>query len=79
MISESTTVELWEDIERITCPVLLIVGGQSPFVTEEDLGRYRKAWPRLQLEVFEDSGHEVFRPDYERFMQVIERFLREIG
>lgn len=79
MISESTTVELWEDIERITRPVLLIVGGQSPYVTEENLARYRKAWPHLQLEVFEDSGHEVFRPDYERFMQVIERFLREVG
>lgn len=78
MISESTTVELWEGIERITCPVLLIVGGQSPFVTEEDVERYRKAWPQLQLEIFEESGHEVFRPNYERFMRVIERFLREI-
>jgi hypothetical protein len=24
---------------------------------------------------FPESGHEVFRPDYERFMGVIERFL----
>jgi len=78
MISESTAVELWEGIERITCPVLLIVGGQSPFVTEEDVERYRKAWPQLQLEIFEESGHEVFRPNYERFMRVIERFLRAI-
>lgn len=78
MISESSTIELWDGLERITCPVLLIVGGQSPYVTDEDLERYRKAWPQLQLEVFEDSGHEVFRPDYERFMQAVERFLLEV-
>ncbi len=34
--------------------------------------------PELRLEVFEDAGHEVFRPDYERFMRVIEGFLQDL-
>lgn len=34
--------------------------------------------PHLRLELFEDAGHEVFRPDYERFMRTIEAFLTEL-
>jgi pimeloyl-ACP methyl ester carboxylesterase len=75
MIADSADVELWEDIRGIACPALLVIGGKSNYVTEEDLGRYREALPRLEVEHFEDSGHEVFRPDYERFMRVIEGFL----
>lgn len=78
MVRDAKTVELWEGVATITSPVLLITGGQSNYVTEEALSRYREALPQLQLEVFEDSGHEVYRPDYERFMRTIEQFLRSI-
>jgi pimeloyl-ACP methyl ester carboxylesterase len=78
MIQESQTVELWDDAASISTPVLLIKGGRSNAITEEALSRYRQALPHLQLEIFDDSGHEVFQPDYERFMQTIERFLRRI-
>ncbi|MFA5552424.1 MAG: alpha/beta hydrolase [Trueperaceae bacterium] len=75
MIADSTDVELWEDIRGIACPALLVIGGKSNYVTDEDLRRYREALPQPEVEQFEYSGHEVFRPDYERFMRVIERFL----
>ena len=72
---DSAPVELWSALEALTCPVLLVVGGRSPSVSAEDLARYRSALPDLRVEVFEDAGHEVFRPDYERFMRLIEGFL----
>ena len=75
---ESAPVELWSELGTLSCPVLLVVGGKSPSVSGADLERYRDALPDLRVEVFEDAGHEVFRPDYERFMRLIERFLAEL-
>jgi len=75
---DAAQVELWSELGALRCPVLLVAGGQSPSVSAEDLERYRDALPDLQVEVFEDAGHEVFRPDYERFMRLIEGFLAEL-
>jgi len=75
---DSSPVELWGEVGALRCPVLLVVGGKSPSVSADDLERYRYALPNLRIEVFEDAGHEVFRPDYERFMRLIEGFLVEL-
>jgi pimeloyl-ACP methyl ester carboxylesterase len=72
--SESQTIELWEELESLRSATLLITGGQSSAVRSDDLDRYTKM-PHVQIVSFPESGHEVFRPDYERFMGVIERFL----
>jgi len=72
---DSARVELWSALGALCCPVLLVVGGLSPSVSATDLERYRGALPDLRVEVFEDAGHEVFRPDYERFMRLIEALL----
>ena len=71
-------MELWSELGALTCPVLLVVGGLSPSVSAADLERYRRSLPDLRVEVFDDSGHEVFRPDYERFMLLVEGFLAEL-
>lgn len=76
--AESEAVELWNDLSVITCPVLIVKGGQSPSLSDEDLERYRSALPQAQIEVVEDSGHEIYKPDYERFMRLVERFLSRL-
>lgn len=78
MARDSANTELWENLPRITSRVLLIKGGRSPYITADDLALYEQLLPQLQLEIFEQSDHEVFRPDYENFMQTIEQFLQEI-
>ncbi|MEJ2287635.1 MAG: alpha/beta hydrolase [Deinococcales bacterium] len=75
---DSERVALWSEVGALRCPVLLVVGGQSPSVSAQDLERYRRTLPDLRVETFEDAGHEVFRPDYERFMRLIEGFLEGI-
>lgn len=75
---DSAPVDLWGELGTLTCPVLLVAGGLSPSVSVADLQRYRDALPGLQVQVFEDAGHKVFRPDYERFMRLVERFLAEL-
>ncbi len=72
---DARRVDLWDDLHALACPVLLVVGGKSASVAAADLERYRTALPQLRVEFLEEAGHEVFRPDYERFMRLVEGFL----
>ena len=72
---ESRRTELWDELHRVQAPVLLVRGGESPAISPADLARYRRSLPQARIVVFEDAGHEVFRPDYERFMRTVEAFL----
>ena len=75
---DASAVDLWSELGALDCPVLLVVGGKSPSVSAEALERYRRSLPDLRIEVFEDAGHEVYRPDYERFMRLVEGFLEDL-
>jgi pimeloyl-ACP methyl ester carboxylesterase len=50
---------LWEDVSAITAPVMLVRGGDSKFVTDEDVAQFRIKMPGLRAEVVPDSGHAV--------------------
>lgn len=73
---ESTTVELWDGLGKLRCPVLIMRGGQSDsLLSHEDAQRYQALLPRAQLVVFENAGHYVWHPDYEGFLAHISGFL----
>jgi pimeloyl-ACP methyl ester carboxylesterase len=50
---------LWEDVSAITAPVMLVRGGDSKFVTDDDVAEFRRRMPGLRAEVAPDSGHAV--------------------
>lgn len=75
MREESSATELWNELTDVTASVLIVKGGESPAISSQDLARYRTSLPQARIEVFEDAGHDVFRPDYERFMQLVEEFV----
>jgi len=50
---------LWEDVSAITAPVMLVRGGDSKFVTDDDVAEFRRRAPGLRAEVVPDSGHAV--------------------
>jgi hypothetical protein len=54
-----------------------VKGGKSAVISDDDLERYRQV-PHVQIEIFENANHEIHKPDYERFMGTVERFLREL-
>ncbi|MEM7736046.1 MAG: alpha/beta hydrolase [Deinococcota bacterium] len=72
---ESENTPLWDVLPAITCPVLIIRGGQSKALTVEEANQYMAALPNAEIVVFEDSGHEVYKPDYQRFITTIDTFL----
>ena len=75
---EARATELWNDLPGIRTPVLIVKGGDSTSISPPDLDRYRTSLPQARIEVLEDAGHEVYRSDYERFMRLIDGFLRTL-
>jgi pimeloyl-ACP methyl ester carboxylesterase len=71
---ESAEVELWAELQSAQRPTLLVKGGQSTAVGDDDLEQYRQV-PHVHVEVFEDATHEIHKPDDERFIVTVERFL----
>jgi pimeloyl-ACP methyl ester carboxylesterase len=50
---------LWDDVSRITTPTMLVVGGASVFVKDDDVAEFRKRLPGLQVESVAGAGHAV--------------------
>ncbi|MEM8748890.1 MAG: alpha/beta hydrolase [Pseudomonadota bacterium] len=50
-------VDMWETWEKITCPVLVLRGCQSSFLSEETAQRMLTCGPQTTLVEFEDTGH----------------------
>ena len=50
---------LWDDVSRITSPAMLVQGGNSKFVLDEDIAEMRRRLPDLRVEVAPGAGHAV--------------------
>ena len=50
---------LWDDVSAITVPTLLVRGGLSPFVRDEDIAEMLRRLSFLDVVVVEGAGHAV--------------------
>jgi esterase len=50
---------LWDDLSRLSMPVMLVRGGDSAFVTAQDLARATASLPAMRVEVVPGAGHAV--------------------
>lgn len=50
-------VDMWETWEKITCPVLVLRGKESSFLSEETAERMLAIGPETTLVEFEETGH----------------------
>ncbi len=75
---ESTAISLWDRLKEIKCPVLVLRGGKSTSLLKPEVAaRYQEYIPQAKVVVFQDSGHRLWRPNFERFMEVISSFMLE--
>ena len=51
--------ELWDDLERLHAPLLLVRGSQSPVVSDDDVAELRRRRPDAVVEMVEGAGHSV--------------------
>ncbi|MDE0460185.1 MAG: alpha/beta hydrolase [Chromatiales bacterium] len=50
-------VDLLPELERVTCPVLLLHPDSSPFIPVETMAELKRALPDARLQVFADARH----------------------
>ena len=50
-------VDMWDTWERISCPVLVLRGKESSFLSEETAERMLACGPETTLVEFDDTGH----------------------
>jgi pimeloyl-ACP methyl ester carboxylesterase len=50
---------LWDALDPFAAPVLLVRGGLSPVVSEDDVAELRRRRPDAVVEVVEGAGHSV--------------------
>ena len=66
---------LWPYMERITCPVLVVRGMESPLLLKEGAHKMRDNLPNVSLAEIENVGHFVLGDAPETFEAVIRSFL----
>ena len=68
---------LWDDVVKLTMPVMLVRGADAGVVGDEDVAEFRRHQPGLQVEVVDGSGHSVQGDRPLELARLIEGFLEE--
>ena len=66
--------ELWDDVSAMSCPILLVRGGTSEVVGDEDVVEWLRRQPDTEVVVVEGSGHSVQGDKPLELAALIERF-----
>src|SRR2546427_10287077 len=80
---DSMEISLWNALERIDCPVL-VVGGSiaagreattGSLLKPEHIELYEESLRDVQIVVLEGAGHNVSQPDFKAFAEAWNGFL----
>jgi len=66
---------LWDDVDRLAMPVLLVRGGESGFVTDDDLAEAQRRLPSLRVETVPGAGHAVQSDQPAALTRLVREFL----
>ena len=68
-------VDLWDDVARIKAPTLLIRGGLSGVVTDDDVAEVRRHKPDAEVMTVDDAGHSIQGDKPVELARILEEFL----
>jgi pimeloyl-ACP methyl ester carboxylesterase len=68
-------VDLWEDVARIKTPMLLIRGGASGVVSDDDVKELQRRNPDAAVITVEGAGHSIQGDKPVELAQILEEFL----
>jgi len=66
---------LWDDVSKLTMPLMLVLGADSGVVGDEDVAELRRRRPDVRVEVVEGAGHSVQGDRPVELARLIESFL----
>ncbi|WP_432355818.1 alpha/beta fold hydrolase [Sporosarcina sp. A2] len=73
---ESKQVVFWDQLNLIQSLVLIIQGGKDgSALSDDDSSKYLRGFSNADLIIFEESNHNIFEPDIEKFVGVVECFM----
>ena len=67
---------LWDDLEHIHAPVLLVRGKLSPVVDDADEAEFRRRRPADRVVTVEDAGHSIQGDQPVELARILDRLLR---
>ncbi len=76
---ESLAERLWDDVSRISVPLMLVCGGRSGVVTDEDRAAFLGRQPSARIEVVDGAGHAVQSDRAVRLAELIKDFTGSAG
>ena len=56
---EDRFADLWDAVSALECPSLLVQGGLSGVVDDDDIAEFQKRQPSVEVVVVEEAGHSV--------------------
>jgi non-heme chloroperoxidase len=62
---------MWEPLSTLQLPLLVVRSHNSYLVDDTAWSRYRRLFPDAQLVEFDDSPHDIFRPDRGRYPRLV--------
>jgi pimeloyl-ACP methyl ester carboxylesterase len=71
--------DLWAELSKVTCPVLIVRGGKSQVLSADAAERMRAAFPNAELVTMAESGHTVPEDTPQEFIDAVEAFLAKTG
>lgn len=76
---ESKEIVLWEELKEIGCPVLVLKGGtKGSLLNTDEADKYKNNLKNVELIEFSESGHDLWTPDYNKFINTITNYLNKI-
>jgi len=73
-----TTLHLWNYVNRVRCPTLLIRGSESDMISKDAAEEVCRKIPDCQLTIVENAGHLVPGDNPSKFNEAVSDFLSEL-
>lgn len=73
-------IELSKELAMLPCPTLLIRGGQQDaFFKEQNVPYILQLVPTMQIELLNNSGHDLLSPSPEPFAKILQDFANRVA
>lgn len=73
---DSENINLYDELTKISVPVLVIKGGtEESLLNKAEVKQYKKNLQNIKIVELAESGHELWEPDRDKFIEVIKEYL----